>query len=325
MQRVWAVILGCVLGVLAIALTFGRSKGTWWSELGWRWLRYRRRSGSLGERGDDPRLVALRELAPDVVFENIAVKTDREIGMGSDGAGWFAVLELESSTASVVRPPVPVTALARLATEAEQSGVVLQVVQGRAATDGSRVLWIALRLDADAVAESMIDAQDGKVDVPGVLVELVRRVGKVLRRRGLAARGLKAHEMIDALARSCDLVPFGRPIRVRESWDAWHTAGTSQVCFWLDRWPDPERGTTLLAALDDLPSARVTVAVLLEPSGEGTNLRCLVRIAAEPGKSAEVCAQAMALAERMGARLRRLDGEHAPAVYASAPSGGGAR
>jgi type VII secretion protein EccE len=211
---------------------------------------------------------------------------------------------------------------------------------------GQRFLWVAVRLDAGAVADSLVDDRDRQVGVPTVLAELTRRVDRALRRRGLKARTLDADGVMDALVLSCDLAPAElpggggaprsgaggasldqQPVLAREEWDAWHSPRLAHRCFWLARWPDPERGTSLLAGLNDAPDARVSIALVLEPRHEPelTDLRCLVRVAAPADRSRLAADHSMQLAERLGGRLYPLDGEHALAVYGTAPSGGGAR
>jgi type VII secretion protein EccE len=329
LQQLWVLIAGGVLGVLLVVGVFGRSGGQWWTENLVLRLRYRLRDGAAGERRDDPRLAALCELAPDLVVENIEGHGDIRLGMGSDGAGWFTVLEVVTAGMNGLLPPVPLAALARISADAEQTGVVIQVVSHSTPVAGAEirdhVTWVAIRLDAQAVAESVIDDPDGQVDVPGVLAEITRRVDRVLRRRGLNTRLLGADEVVDALARSCDLSSAGGPAQVREGWDAWHSARLSHGCFWLRSWPDPERGTRMLAALAGLRGALVSIAFLLEPTYDGTSMTCLVRVATPPDRYRQTCDTVVRLAEQAGGRLSRLDGQHAPAVYASTPSGGGAR
>jgi len=346
----WAAVLGGAVGALAIAVTFGRWRGRWWTESAMLWLRFRRRRGIADPRAEDPRLATLSQLVPDLVVEDVDGADGSRLGMASDGAGWFAVLEVEPTEADV-SPPVPLSALARIAAEAEQSGVVMQVVShAMPATvelgGGQRFLWVAVRLDAGAVADSLVDDRDRQVGVPTVLAELTRRVDRALRRRGLKARTLDADGVMDALVLSCDLAPAElpggggaprsgaggasldqQPVLAREEWDAWHSPRLAHRCFWLARWPDPERGTSLLAGLNDAPDARVSIALVLEPRHEPelTDLRCLVRVAAPADRSRLAADHSMQLAERLGGRLYPLDGEHALAVYGTAPSGGGAR
>lgn len=328
-QRLWALIAAGVIGLAVIVLMFGRSKGRWWTESLMLWMGFRSRRGTAGEKRNDPRLAALCELAPDLVVEDIAGPGESKLGMGSDEAGWFTVLQVAGGSSGVPTPPVPLSALARTAAEAEQAGVVMQVVThsvpGREPGTRDRTLWVAVRLDAKAVADSMIDSPAERLDVPAVLAEITRRAERVLRRRGLQARMLTADEAVDALARSCDLLPGAGGARVHETWDAWHSQRLRHGCFWVQSWPDPDRGTVLLAGLAELPADLVSTALLLEPSYDGTTLRCLVRIATSPQRYGHVGDLVRTLAERNGARVSRLDGQHGPAVYASAPSGGGAR
>lgn len=334
---VWVAILGGTVGAVATVVTFGRSRGRWWAETAVLWLRYRRRREATAATPADGRLAALAQLVPDLVVEDVSGPDSTPLGMASDGAGWFAVLEVAPSEAGI-SPPVPLAALARIAVEAEASGVVMQVVTHsvpvEAAADRRRVLWVVVRLDADTVATDAVGDPD-RLDVPAVLAELARRVRWALKRRGLAARMLDADGVLDALTLACDLVPASAPpapgppvARARESWDAWHSPRLAHRCFWLRIWPDPESGTVLLASITDLPGAQVSISLVLEPRPDApveTDLSCLVRIATPQERSRQVCAQAGRVAQRLGGEMFPLDGEHATAVYASAPTGGGAR
>jgi type VII secretion protein EccE len=332
-----AALFGGAVGTVAIVVAFGRWRGRWCTELVMLWFRYRQRRGGAGgpQGGADPRLAALGRLVPDLVMEDVPGPDGTRLGMGSDGAGWFGVLEVEAGEAGV-DPPVPLSALARIAAEAGPSGVVMQVVSYAAPEPGDpaarqRRLWVAVRLDADTVAGSLVDDPERQVEVPAVLAELTRRVRRTLKRRGLGSRVLDADAAIDALVLSCDLAPAD-PSRhrvgpVREEWEAWHSHWLSHRCYWLRDWPDPERGTGLLATLAELPGARVSTALVLEPGDEAgdPDLRCLIRLAAPQPRIREVGELAERLTVRAGGELFPLDGEHALAVYGSAPSGGGAR
>lgn len=343
-QGIWAAVLGGLVGLLAIVVTFGRWRGRWLTETAGLWLRFRARRGTVASQRSDPRLATLNELVPDLMVEDVpgggaGVDT---LGMGSDGAGWFAVVAVEPGEAGV-DPPVPMPALNRIAADAGVAGVVMQVVSqaspavGEPVNGGAvpgtgrhRQLWVAVRLDADALARSSVDNPDEIVDVPVFLAELVRRVRRALRRRGLGSRALDADALIDALIYSCDLSGThpGAPGRqIREEWQAWHSPRLAHRCFWLRTWPDPDQGTTLLARLVELPQALVSVALLLEPRYEANeaDLRCLVRVATAPERLPAVCESVEQMAVGLGGRLAPLDGEHALAVYSSAPSGGGAR
>ncbi|MGW5645743.1 type VII secretion protein EccE [Saccharopolyspora sp. NPDC003752] len=325
-QALWALIVGGLIGLAAAVATFGRRGDQWWTEMLWLRLRFRRRRGIVAARRDDARLSALCELAPDLTVEDVAGEGDSRLGMGSDGAGWFAVLEVADDEGP--RPPVPMAALARIATE--QPGVVVQVVLHSAPLPGTNrrddVVWIAVRLDAQVVAQSAVDSNSDP-DVPVLLAELARRVERLLRRRGLRARPLDANGLLDALVRSCDLAEPAdrRPVQPSEEWDSWRSTRLRHGCFWMRSWPNPERGALLLSALAEVPEAQVSISIALEPGQRGTDLSALVRVAADEQRYEQTCELVARLVEHAGGRLSRLDGQQLPAVYASAPTGGGAR
>lgn len=327
-QNTWAAITGGVVGAMAIVIVFGRSHGRWWSETVALWWRFRTRRTAAAPGGRDPRLAALWQLTPDLTVRRSVGADGAEVGIGADGAGWFSVLEVTTSRPGAPVPAIPLAALARLAGDFEQAGVVVQVVSHTApAAQPARresVVWVAVRLDAWAVAESMVD-DVRTVDFPAVLAELVRRVSRILHKRDLRVRCLAADGLVDALVRSCDLLPGVSRYAAREGWTAWSSARLSHGCFWLRTWPDPERVAGLLTAFAELPATLVSIALLIEPEDAGTSIRCLVRVASPPHRHEEACATVVRLTQHAGGRLYRLDGQHAPAVYASAPSGGGAR
>jgi type VII secretion protein EccE len=135
---------------------------------------------------------------------------------------------------------------------------------------------------------------------------------------------LDAEGLLDALAQACALGTGERSRAAREDWGAWATARLAHACFWVRQWPAAHAAGALPGALAGTLAA-TTVAVMLEPGEDGIELRCLVRVSAPANQLAAACAAVSDAAERAGARLFRLDGEQAPAVYATAPTGGGAR
>jgi hypothetical protein len=76
-----------------------------------------------------------------------------------------------------------------------------------------------------------------------------------------------------------------------------------------------------------VPAAMTSVSIILAPDygDPAVDLKALVRIAAPPEHLDEACRTVVRGVRRAKADLFRLDGEQAPAVYASAPTGGGAR
>jgi hypothetical protein len=66
----------------------------------------------------------------------------------------------------------------------------------------------------------------------------------------------------------------------------------------------------------------VTVGALRRPDRDDGPLatRVLVRVVTSPQLEGECRRQLRAIAQHLGARLVRLDGEHAPSVYATMPT-----
>lgn len=336
-----AALLGGLVCLLTLALGFGRWQGRWVTEQIGLWWRLRQRQGLVDDPDPDPRLAALGQLVPDLAMSEVRTADGTSAGLGSDGAGWFMALEVPSP-AQGVQPPVPLAALARIANSFAQPGAVIQVVSqtvpapalpladaiGHGGAAKVSTLWVTTRLDAAAVADSLVDRMDADIDIPAVLTELTRRVSRALRRRGLTPQLLTRDELLTTLTQACDLTSGQPRSPQRESWQKWRSERLAHRCFWVRAWPDPVQGTELLAALAELPAAWVTVAMLLQrrPDGEdGAELRSLVRIATAPAQLEPTCRYATQVAAQMGAALFPLNGEHALGVYATVPSGGGAR
>ena len=348
----WVALTGAGVGLIVAVALFTRLRGRWWTErilLDWQYRR-RRAAGVAGTA--DRRLHALRGLVPDLTVQSVDGTGGVPVGVGHDSAGWFAVAAVSSASSmrGDVRSQLPLDALARVVTDAEHPGGVIQVVTHTVPApsldlDGQRACiqsyqellesygpvpadqttWVAVRLDARVAAELSADEAQ---EAPVMLAALVRRVGKALKRAGLPYQILDADGLLDALVRSCDLerpTEDGRPVRPVESWHAWQSATLAHACFWVRSWPELTRTGPLLDQLAASPAALTSVAMILEPEDGGIGVRCLVRVAAEPATLSTVCRTVAEVAARAGARLFRLDGEQAPAVYASAPSGGGAR
>jgi type VII secretion protein EccE len=352
----WTLVVvsaGCLL-VAVIAL--GRTGGRWWTErmaLSWS---YRHRHGLVPDRLPDPRLRALRTLAPDLQVANVSAADGAPVGVGSDSAGWFAIAALvpHPGLRGDIVADVPLGRLARLISDSEQPGVVVQVVlhttpapttaldpeqwcaasyrellSRYGAVPANQTAWIAVRLDSRALAQASVGGPDESRQAPAVVAGLIRRASRALDRAGVATQVLDADGMLDALAHSCDLTPSAERARTepaREDWSTWHSTRLVHTCFWVRQWPAPPASGGLVRALATSPQATFTsVAVILEPTEEGVELHCLTRVAAPADQLAAGCRTLTEAARQVGAEVLPLDGEQAPAVYASAPTGGGAR
>jgi len=209
---------------------------------------------------------------------------------------------------------------------AEQSYRQLLDTSGQVTLPRDRVTWIAVRLEAHTLAEESVEGEESD---PAVLTAaLVRRVVNLLRRTGRDCELLDAENLVGALARSCDLEPSARAgaaRETREDWAAWHSGPLAHTTFWVRDWPQVTEIPALLQGMASVPAAVNSVALILAADGDGVDLRCLVRLATPPERLAAACESLVRGAEQMHARLFRLDGEQGPAVYASAPTGGGPR
>jgi type VII secretion protein EccE len=345
------------VGLVLIVVSLARRRGRWWLESRLMTWQYRRRRRVQPDSGrTDARLGALRALAPGLAVANVAAPDGSPVGVGRDEAGWYAVAVV-SAAAPMRDDPVAglrVDRLARVVADAGHPGAILQIVthtvtapsieldrdslagqsyrqlldaSGQVVLPRDRVTWIAVRLEAHTLAEeSRVGGEDAD---PAVLTAaLIRRVANLLRRTGRECDLLDAEGLVAALARSCDLEPPARTGSVRparEDWAAWHSGPLAHTSFWVRDWPQVAEVAALLQGMSAVPATLNSVALILAPEDDSVDLRCLVRVAAPAELLAGVCESLVRGAEQMHAHLFRLDGEQGPAVYATAPTGGGPR
>ncbi len=351
---------GAAIGaVVLLLLTFARYKGRWWVERQLMTRRYqrRRRSAAGTSFQDDARLGALRRLAPGLVVDNVPVAGGGQVGVARDDAGWFAVAAIPSS--APMRDgsgALPLDALAYALAEAGQPGSVLQVVIqavpspspdsqpsspaghsyrqllsrfGQASVPAARSTWVAVRLDARSLAEALSDHTINVDTAPVVVAALARRVAKALRPVGINPRLLDADGLVSAVTNSCDLDLAGyqpRPTLPREDWSTWRSTRFVHRSYWIRDWPPVSRAGAVLDWMFTVPTAMTSVALILvpEPGERMVNLKGLVRVTAAPSDLEQACLAITRGARKAKADLFPLDGEQSPAVYASAPTGGGA-
>ncbi len=347
------VAVAVAAAVLGVAL--GRWDGRWWIErrlLAWR-LRQRRSARRPVHR--DARIALLRTLAPRLALDVNETSDGGEIAVARDDAGWFATLAVTDESSLVEESPtgLPLDLLVATVADAEQPGAVVQAVihtvsapsvyidqeqpagvsyrellQRYGALPADRVTWIAVRLDARALAEAGARSYEDVEQAPAVVAALARRLEKALRRSGFGARVLDRDALLDALALSCDLDVLAgaeTPAWPRERWHTWHSGRMAHRSCWLQEWPGLDRAYRLLDSLTAAPTAMTSLAVILAPGPDGINVRCLLRAAAAPNAINKACRAINRAARSLHSELFWLDGEQAPAVYATAPTGGGPR
>jgi type VII secretion protein EccE len=346
-------------GTLLILVALARHRDRWWLEhlLMRRRHRQRQRGKAVAPHGADPRLAALRGLAPGLVVEEVSGADGARVGVARDDSGWYAVAAVTGSSAPMRNDvsDLPLDALTAALATAGQPGAALQVVTqtvpapsldidlespvgrsyrqllaglGESPVPAGRETWIAVRVDARSLAEAVVDHPVDLEVVPAVVAAQLRQVTRPLSRVGISHRLLDAEELLEALARSCDLEPPAldpAPLQPREDWSEWHSGRLAHRSFWIRGWPPLEQSAALLDGLSTAPAAMTSVALILVPDGdaEAIDLRGLVRVGAPVGELADVCDSIVRGARQAHADLFQLDGEQGPAVYASAPTGGG--
>jgi type VII secretion protein EccE len=305
-------------GAVLIA-TFGRSGGRWWFQAVARQRRFRRRrriaaaqvvaaavNGRPGRTGP-PHLAWLRTLAPGLTLRPITVGA-LTLGVGADAAGWFAVAEVGSlcDEGSGTGAAIPFRELATLVQPGEDR-VPVSTVQVIVVPDGSpariRPAWVAVRITpADAVS---VEGAGGVEAVERVMIAAATRAARTLERHGWPARVLDPDGLLAALVEATGL--DGPP---QEHWSTWRSGRLVHTCYRLTGW-EPARG--MLAA--GVRRIAVAYSARDEPA-------ILAVVTAEPRAILRVSQDVVASVDGTGVRLRRLDGEQAPAVYGGAPTAG---
>lgn len=340
-----------------LAVVFARRHRRWWLEdlvISWR---HRRRRAAARDTGAGAVLSALRTIAPGLAVRDVTAPDGARVGVARDEAGWFSVVAL-TPTAAVhsEAAPIPLDTLVTVLAANEQPGVVLQLVThtvpapgpdlhpaspaggsyrmlvdslARAGVPAHRESAVCVRIDARTFAEALLDHTADPETAAALVASLSRRVATSLRRIGVACRVLDTDELLGALARSCDLesAVLGDATQVTEDWTGWRSARLVHRTYWMKTWPQSAgQFGTLAEWVGGLRAAQTSIAIVLDPAeGDDVAVRAFVRVAAAPDDDFGALEKVLLSgAESLGAELLPLDGEQGPAVYATAPTGGGA-
>ncbi|MBB2941766.1 type VII secretion protein EccE [Actinoplanes lutulentus] len=346
-QGVIPALVTAVLAAGLLAAAFARRQNRWWLEHHALTRDHRRRRAARRQAGEGPILAALRTIAPGLTITDIAGRNPHEeTGIARDEAGWFGVVALDPQAA------VPLEALVSTMTATGQPGVILELVThtvpapstdlppaspagasyrqllGSAPIPSHRESSISVRLDAKALAESVLDHTADLNSAAALTAALTRKTATALRRLGIPGRVLDAEELLELLARSCDVEPasLADGPGVDEGWTHWRSGRLVHRTYWLETWPNSvtEIGP-LFAWAATAPAAQTTVALILDPKGDDVAVRAFIRLATRPDTDLDALDRVLLEGvRRAGGELRPLDGEQGPATYATAPTGGGA-
>ena len=351
------------VALLLLAVTLARQNGRWWVDHGTVARSFRRRRAARPDPHPDARITALRALAPGLTIGTVDV-SGAGVGVACDGDGWFAVAAFSQPMPAGTEPqlagPDPFASTDRLIPdlaaalrECDVPGAVAQSVThtvpapvpdldpGCAAVVSYRELmqlagpvpaertqWLAVRADTEALAAAGVRQAD---QAPAIVAGLARRVARAASRHGRKATVLDREGLISALAYST-----GLGTAPHEEWGAWHAGRPSSTdralahrTFWLRDWPRSSAIASLLDHLAATPAALTSLALTVsaDPAAgsDSIDIRCLIRIAAKAGDLEQASENLEAAARSADAEVVALDGEQAPAAYASAPTGGGPR
>jgi Protein of unknown function (DUF2984). len=351
----WVFLGVALLGVAVLVATFGRAGGRWWYEAVALSRRFRRRRHLAAvqlvtatvDAGAVPLPVAwLRTLAPEFSRRSVTVG-GHPVAVASDADGWFAVAEVGSlwdddlvavpagGTAedlwapSAVAPqpgaaapqpappggsapdarPVPYRELAALLDQVSAVQVVL--VPGVNAAQ-PRPAWVAVRVTpTDALAT---ERSGGVSAVERTVAAAVAKAVRTLDAAGWPARPVTPDGLVPTLVEATGL--DGPP---QEHWSWWRAGRTVRTHYAVAGWR-PAHGT-LAAGVSHL-SVRFDRPDHAGLDGDDGLAAATVvaAVTAAPTALRRVCAQVVTAATAQSVRLLRLDGEQAPATWATAPT-----
>jgi type VII secretion protein EccE len=349
----WVVLVAAgVLFALAMWGLFWRRRGRWWTERLALARGLRRRHDARPSRNPDPRLASLHAVVPGLAVSTYEASDGERVGVGRDETGWFG-------TAAVVLPQfsragsfgrLPLDRLSQVLREMSQPGLFVQLVVqsvpaptndidprnrcvvsyrellGQHGTvPADRIVWVSVRLDERRFLDAWVEDADPIDQAPAVVAAIVRRMGRVMRRDGVSYQALDSDGLLDALVRSLDLERDPTAEQPKEAWEHWRSAHLTHASFWISDWPPADEAAAMLEQLAAVPAAATTLSLTLDAREEFTDFRCIVRISTKEYGLAAAAEAVGEIVQRCGGSVLRLDGEHVPAAYATAPTGGGAQ
>lgn len=342
-------IVAGAVAAIAVGLVLARKNKLWWFEYLTLRRGLRRRAAAAAKAG--VRAPALVQMAPDLTIVQASDRGTR-FGVGRDAGGWFVALEVRpgADAAGDVIPAVTVDRIAQALTETMVPVSAVQIVahvvpasapalprsaacvasyqdlQAGASIPAQARVWVAVRLNPADAASAASSRGGGPRGVHHALAAVSARVVKMLNAADLEGVPLSAAGLLAAVSMSAglgDLRGAGDADRpaVHEEWTAFHVPGAVHVGFEAAH----VNMAALSGALHRLPRLTVatTVSVVLTVAGaDDVRVQALVDITAAPKTVEDTVRNTTDTFRSWGVPLRRLDGRHAAAVYATAPTGG---
>ncbi|GLZ77213.1 hypothetical protein Afil01_20200 [Actinorhabdospora filicis] len=202
-----------------------------------------------------------------------------------------------------------------------------------------RDAWFTVRLDVRGAARIAAERGGGAVGVRRALGGTVGRLMKGAKQAGVSLRPLDSAGLTEALRESlgaettmtgddAETALTGDDAKISEDWRSWRVGGLSQAVFTLyGRLPGVEELRRLWMDVAELESQFCAVSISLRrasdrPVENRLSVRCLVRVAAAHDELDALAAGLTKLAVDNKVKLKRSNGRHGPAAYASAASGG---
>ena len=329
----WVLIGIGALAAAVLVATFGRAGGRWWYEAVASQLRFRRRrrlaagqvlAAAVGsERGSAPSSVASHSRA--YVGAPLGAgryhhgrcrhRSGRLVrrGRGRLNLGGRPGTTGKRTSAEPVgarsgriwgRGPVPLAELASLV-EPEPDRAAVSCVQVILAPGVSAVeprpTWVAVRVTpTDALAA---ERSGGVTAIERRVAAAALRAARTLDGHGWPARAAGADGLLGVLVEATGL--DGPP---QEHWSVWRSGRLVRTHYVVTGWT---------AAHGTVVPGVTQVAVSFTRRGDPV---VLAAVASQPAALARVCRNFVAACAAAGVRTRRLDGEQAPAAYATAPT-----
>ena len=337
-QGVVGVVVGAVVAVLVLALTWAPVRKRWlfeWAAVG---LRYATRRRTLAA-GAPP--AAFAELVCPGTTVVAAELAGENAAMISDGYGLTAVLEIGDRAGLLGEQARNLPPLATLLppANAENPPVRLQLLltaapapvlatgNGPAGTSYRQLTDGRLLAQERVLLAVRVSRTEGwsTEDLRRALSSAVRKVRRRLDETPAQLLGDTAATRVVA-----ELALHDEAEAIQESWKALRVGGQAQAVFRLRRWPGGDTGQDgrLVARFLALPATTTTVAISAGPwspaADETLPVGLSVRLAAPTAAELNLAAQALRQAAKAeGTEVRPVDGEQLDGLAATLPLGGG--